>query len=166
MARISLLAGLLVVGVLMLPLSALAHGEAHDGTKAKKSAAPPEQKPWGIAGNAKNATRTIKIDMRDEMEYLPSLINVKQGETVRFDVRNSGRLLHELVIGTKEELKEHAELMKKFPEMEHDEPYMAHVPPGKVESIIWRFNRAGEFYFACLQPGHFEAGMVGKITVK
>jgi plastocyanin len=56
-------------------------------------------------------------------------------------------------------------LMKKFPNMEHDEPYMAHVEPGKQGTIVWHFNRAGEFDFACLLHGHYQAGMVGKIKV-
>ena len=58
-----------------------------------------------------------------------------------------------MVLGTPEELKEHAELMKKFPEMEHDEPHMAHVKPGKSGEIVWQFTKAGEFQFACLHPG-------------
>ena len=165
MVHTRLLASMLVAGSLTFSIAALAHGEAHEGAKTKKSTTAPEQKPWGIAGDPKKATRTIKIDMRDEMEYIPSLVTVKQGDTVRFEVNNSGRTMHELVIGTKAELEEHAALMKKFPEMEHEEAYMAHVPPGKTESIVWRFNRAGEFYFACLQPGHYEAGMVGKLIV-
>jgi uncharacterized cupredoxin-like copper-binding protein len=73
--------------------------------------------------------------------------------------------MHEMVIGTMKELKEHAEQMKKFPNMEHDEPYMAHVAPGKSEEIIWQFTKAGEFDFACLIAGHFDAGMMGKINV-
>ena len=67
---------------------------------------------------------------------------------------------------TKQVLDEHAALMQKFPNMEHDEPYMAHVPPGKTGEIVWTFNRAGEFDFACLIAGHYQAGMVGKIVVK
>ena len=165
MVHTRLLASMLVAGSLTFSIAALAHGEAQDGAKSKKSTAAPEQKPWGIAGDPKKAIRTIKIDMRDEMEYLPSLVTVKLGDNVRFEVKNSGRVMHELIIGTKAELQEHAALMKKFPGMEHDEPYMAHVPPGRTESIVWRFNRAGEFYYACLQPGHYEAGMVGKVIV-
>ena len=64
------------------------------------------------------------------------------------------------------QLKVHAEMMKKHPGMEHDEPYMAHVPPGKTGEIVWTFNRAGTFEFACLMAGHFEAGMIGRITVQ
>jgi uncharacterized cupredoxin-like copper-binding protein len=80
-------------------------------------------------------------------------------------VRNDGKVKHEMVIGTMEELKAHAEMMKKHPGMEHDEPYMAHVAPRKSETLIWQFTKAGTFYFGCLEPGHFEAGMVGKLEV-
>lgn len=80
-------------------------------------------------------------------------------------VHNSGQVMHEMVIGTKKELDEHAALMAKFPEMEHDEPYMTHVAPGKSGEIVWTFNRAGQFDFACLIAGHYQAGMTGKIIV-
>jgi uncharacterized cupredoxin-like copper-binding protein len=73
--------------------------------------------------------------------------------------------MHEIVIGTSAELVQHAEMMKKFPTMEHDEPYMAHVPPGQRGDIVWTFNRPGNFEFACLIAGHFEAGMRGTIRV-
>ena len=85
---------------------------------------------------------------------------------MRFVHRNAGKVLHEFVIGTKQELADHAALMRKYPGMEHDEPYMAHVAAGKTAEMIWTFNREGEFEFACLVPGHYEAGMVGKIVVK
>jgi uncharacterized cupredoxin-like copper-binding protein len=143
--------------------SAVAH-EKHD---AKKASAPvkKEQKPWGIAGDAKSAKRTIEIAMSDDMRFAPSNIEVKQGETVKFVVRNKGKVLHEMVIGDKKTLDEHAALMVKFPGMEHDEPYMAHVAAGKQGSLLWNFNRPGEFDFACLIAGHYQAGMVGKIKV-
>jgi uncharacterized cupredoxin-like copper-binding protein len=80
-------------------------------------------------------------------------------------VRNDGKVKHEMVIGTMEELKTHAEMMKKHPGMEHDEPHIAHVAPGKNETLVWQFTKAGTFYFGCLEPGHFEAGMVGQIRV-
>lgn len=140
-----------------------AHGEADH---AKKSAAViKEQKDWGIAGDAKAAKRTVEVKMLDSMRFSPDRLEVKQGETVRFVVRNDGKVMHEFVIGTKAENDEHAALMIKFPNMEHDAPYMAHVAPGKTGEIVWTFNRAGEFDFACLIAGHYQAGMVGKIVV-
>ena len=125
-----------------------------------------EQKPWGIAGEAQAVSRTIEIRMTDDMRFSPDRIDVKLGETVRLVAVNAGQVLHEIVIGTPEELKAHAELMKKHPNMEHDEPYMAHVDPGQRGEIVWTFNRPGTFEFACLIPGHFEAGMKGTIHVR
>ena len=86
--------------------------------------------------------------------------------TIRFVVANKGAVLHEMVLGTPQALKEHADLMKKHPGMEHEEPNMAHVKPGATGDIVWQFTKAGDFQFACLIPGHFDAGMVGKVAVK
>ncbi len=140
---------------------------AHENTprKAKTTALVKEQKDWGIAGDAKAAKRTITLTMNDSMRFTPDAITIKQGETIRFVVKNQGKQLHEMVIGTKKELDAHAALMVKFPKMEHDEPYMAHVGAGKSQDLVWTFNRAGEYDFACLIAGHYQAGMVGKISV-
>ena len=124
-----------------------------------------EQTDWGIAGDAKAAKRTVQISMLDSMRFSPDTITAKLGETIRFTMKNPGTLGHELVIGTQAALDEHAALMVKFPGMEHDEPYMAHVGAGHHGSIVWTFNRPGSFAFACPIPGHYQAGMVGKITV-
>jgi uncharacterized cupredoxin-like copper-binding protein len=141
---------------------ALAHGDAaHAGRKEVVK----EQKDWGIAGDAKAARRTLRFTMGDDMRFVPAQVQVREGETVRIVVKNAGRLMHEYVLGTPAELAEHAALMKKFPNMEHDEPYMIHVAPGKTGSIVWTFNRAGSFDFACLIPGHFDAGMKGTVVV-
>lgn len=124
-----------------------------------------EQKPWGIAGDREQVTRTIEIGMSDQMRFSPDQLQIKQGETIRFVHRNEGQLMHEFVLGTQADLDAHAAMMAKFPGMQHDEPYMAHVGPGQGGEIIWTFNRAGEFDFACLVAGHYQAGMVGKIRV-
>jgi uncharacterized cupredoxin-like copper-binding protein len=140
-----------------------AHGTA--GHVKKPQAVVKEQKAWGIAGDAKTAGRTVKISMTDDMRFTPDRLRFKLGETVRFIVDNDGIELHEFVIGTQSELDEHAALMAKFPGMEHDEPYMAHVEPGSRGEVVWTFNRAGEFGFACLIPRHYKSGMVGTISV-
>jgi uncharacterized cupredoxin-like copper-binding protein len=141
----------------------LAHGNEGHGTATM--AIKKEQKDWGIAGEAKNARRTIAVSMLDSMRFSPGKIEAKLGETIRFTVKNKGKVMHEFVIGTAKENDEHAALMLKFPNMEHDEPYMAHVPPGKTGTIVWTFNQPGDFEFACLVAGHYQAGMRGKITV-
>lgn len=152
---------LLMLGLSVACGRVFAHaGNAHGAQQAKK-----EQKAWGIAGDTKKVRRTIAIRMTDQMRFDPDRLSVRLGETVRLRVRNDGRMLHELVLGTKEELDAHAQLMLKFPDMEHDEAHMVHVPPGRSGELVWCFNRAGEFYYACLIAGHYQAGMVGRITV-
>ncbi|QJW84488.1 cupredoxin family protein [Ramlibacter terrae] len=127
---------------------------------------PVEATPFGQEGDPKRVTRTIRVGMNDRMRFDPATINVRKGETVRFVVANRGAVLHEMVLGTAQALKEHAEMMKKHPGMEHDEPSMAHVKPGATGDIVWQFTQSGEFQFACLVPGHFEAGMVGTLVVR
>jgi uncharacterized cupredoxin-like copper-binding protein len=154
-----------VVLAAVVGLSAAAWGHSDEDHKKKAGPVKQEQKEWGIAGDKKNAKKTIEVGMADNMRFTPDRIEVHQGETVRFVVRNKGQQMHEFVIGTKAENDKHAELMMKFPNMEHDEPYMAHVPPGKTGEIVWTFNRAGDFAFACLIAGHYQAGMVGQVKV-
>lgn len=120
----------------------------------------------GKPGDAKGITRTIEVVMNDEMRYAPASIQVKRNETIRFIVKNAGQIKHEMVLGTDKDLKAHAAVMQKHPEMEHDDPNAVAVEPGKTGELIWTFTRAGSFKFACLVPGHFEAGMVGKLTVQ
>ena len=119
----------------------------------------------GKSGDPKKVTRTIEVGMNDTMRFSPANIAVKSGETIRFIVKNNGKIKHEMVIGTVKELKEHAALMRKFPEMEHADPNQVSVEPGKTGEMIWQFTRAGKVDFACLQPGHYEAGMKGLVTV-
>ena len=154
-----------LLAVLITGASTLAF--AHSDAAHAKKAGPvkKEQKEWGIAGEAKAVTRTITLNMSDNMRFTPDKIDVKQGDTIKFVIKNAGKVMHEMVIGTKKDLDEHAALMLKFPGMEHEEPYMAHVAPGKTGEIVWTFNKPGSFDFACLIAGHYQAGMVGKITV-
>jgi uncharacterized cupredoxin-like copper-binding protein len=119
----------------------------------------------GKPGVASKVARTITMDMADTMRFSVSKVTAKQGETIRFVVRNSGKVKHEMVLGTEKELKEHYEIMKKNPEMEHADANMVTVAPGKIGEIIWQFTKAGKVDFACLQPGHYDAGMKGFVTV-
>lgn len=120
----------------------------------------------GQAGDASKVSQTIKIDMNDRMRFTPSEISVNTGDTVQFIITNSGKVPHEMVIGSVKELKEHAEMMSKMPNMQHDDPNMISFNSGKRGELIWQFTEAGVVDFACLLPGHMEAGMVGKVEVK
>jgi uncharacterized cupredoxin-like copper-binding protein len=124
-----------------------------------------EETAIGKPGVAAKVNRTITIEMNDSMRYTPADVQVKQGETIRFVVKNVGKVKHELSLGTQQELLEHLEQMKKFPDMEHDEPNKITLAPGKQGEIIWQFTKAGPVNFACLMPGHYEAGMKGVVRV-
>ena len=149
------------VGLAMATTAAISYaGPGHAGGHGDTHASQ-----LGKPGDLKEVSRTIEISMNDTMRYSPANIAVKRGETIRFVVKNDGKIKHEMVLGTVKELKEHAALMRKFPEMEHADPNQVSVEPGKTGEMIWQFSRAGKVVFACLQPGHYEAGMVGKVTV-
>jgi len=119
----------------------------------------------GQPGVPAKVTRTVVVDMKDDMRFHSSIFSVKQGETIRFVAKNSGKVKHEMVLGTAKDLKDHYEVMKKNPEMEHEDANMVTVAPGKEGEIIWQFTSAGKVDFACLQPGHFDAGMKGLVNV-
>ena len=156
---------LLIATLLAFAGSALAHGDKPHAAKAQDYSKA-EETPFGRAADPKKAKRTIKVEMNDQMRFVPAEITVKRGEVVRFTPVNKGQVMHEMVLGTMNDLKAHAEMMKKHPGMEHDEPHMAHVAPGKAGEMGWQFTKAGEFFYGCLVPGHFEAGMIGKVIVK
>lgn len=131
------------------------HGEHTHGSSA-----------IGKPGDPNKASRTVNVSMSDNMRFSPQSISVKRGEVIKFNVTNAGKVKHEMVIGSVSELQEHAKMMQKFPEMEHAEPNQVTVDPGKSGVIVWQFDTAGKVDFACLQPGHFEAGMKGEVMVK
>lgn len=120
----------------------------------------------GRPGDPASVSRTIEVSMNDTMRFDPAEMKFRAGDTVRFVVRNEGRIRHEMVIGSVDELKEHAEMMRKMPGMQHAEANMISLAPGESGELVWQFNNAGAFDFACLVPGHLEAGMTGKIAVE
>lgn len=153
----------------LLPGLALAAGEhgTHGGHDDHDMASM-QQNMHGVGrpGTAAEVNRTIEVVMSDDMRFSPAQIEVKAGETVRFFVKNKGKLAHELVIGNLASLQEHAEMMRQMPNMQHGEPNMISLQPGQMGGLIWTFDQAGTVDFACLIPGHMEAGMKGSIKVE
>ena len=133
------------------------HSAAHGDSK---------NMPIGQVGNPDQIQRRIEIDMQDNMRFTPDSIKVKQGDTVLFVIQNSGSVKHEFVLGHPKELLAHNEFMKTHPDIEHDEDNMVTVQPGATAELIWQFTSSGTVYFACLQPGHYDAGMKGQIAVR
>jgi uncharacterized cupredoxin-like copper-binding protein len=123
----------------------------------------------GQPGDPKKPARTVAVIMTDDdgaMRYSPDRLDVKKGEQVRFVIQNKGVLKHEFTLASVEDNNKHAVLMQKYPDMEHDDPNAKSVDPGKTAEILWRFSKTGTFEFACLIPGHREAGMYGTVAVK
>jgi len=156
----------LLAALLLVSFAAAGHEDKDPSDKPRYDYSKARETPFGKPFDPRKAKREIAIDMSDTMRYSPAQVVVKRGESVRFLARNRGQQVHEMVLGTRKELEEHAEMMRKHPGMEHDEPYMIHVAPGRIGQIGWQFTKAGEFYYGCLVPGHFEAGMVGHIVVR
>ena len=150
-----------------LPAFVQSHESAqHQQARPASSGVATQAYDWGSQGQPGKVSRTVRVEMSDSMRFAPAHLDVRRGETIRFVIHNEGKLMHEMVIGNEAQLKAHAELMRKHPAMEHDEPYMAHVAPGMSEEILWTFTSPGEFMYGCLVAGHFEAGMQGRITVR
>ena len=139
-----------------LALAGGKHAGGHDDDHAMAYGAPSE---------AAQVSRVIEVQAADNMRYTPAAITVRRGETVKFVVKNTGKLPHEFVLGNAQSLKEHAEVMRRYPDMEHDDPNMVKMAPGGTGNLIWKFTRAGTVEFACLIPGHYEAGMKGRSRV-
>jgi len=151
-----------VVTVLLFAMPTLVSAQAHED-HAKFSAGQP--------GDPNKPARTIHVLMRDDgneqnMRFEPALITVRKGEQIRFLLENGGTESHEFMLATVAENRKHAQLMKKFPEMEHDDPNAKRLAMSERGELLWRFTKVGQFEFACLIPGHYEAGMHGKIIVK
>ena len=123
----------------------------------------------GEPGDPKRPARVVLVTMREgdgKMLFSPNRLEVRLGEQVRFILTNVGHLDHEFMIATPEENVKHAELMKKFPDMEHDDANGKTVKTKQKGELLWRFTKRGTFEFACLIPGHYESGMYGAIVVK
>ncbi|WP_428420455.1 cupredoxin domain-containing protein [Methylibium sp.] len=156
---------LLAISLVALGSAAFAHGDDDHAKTAGGHVDGGHASALGKPGDPKKVTRTVEITMSDAMRFSPPSVAVKRNETIRFMLKNQGKVKHEMVLGTIKELKEHAALMLKFPEMEHADPNQASVEAGKTGELVWQFTKTGTFDFACLQPGHYEAGMKGQVVV-
>ena len=143
---------------------------------------------FGEPGKASEVDRTIEIVMKENF-YEPESISVKAGETVRFKIVNQGELVHEFNIGTRLMHMAHQKEMELMVDhgvleadrinhermkmdmgggktMEHDDPNSVLLEPGESGEIIWKFTKATELEFACNVPGHYDAGMMGRLHFK
>jgi uncharacterized cupredoxin-like copper-binding protein len=149
------------LGLSLILISVVSPLLAHEGHHLGFSAGEP--------GDPKKPSRTIKVTMLEDgkkMLFEPSVIEVRRGEQIRFVITNGGTWDHEFMLASKADNRKHAEVMKKNSDMEHDDPNAKRLAPFNTGELVWRFTQLGEFEFACLIPGHLEAGMHGKVIVK
>jgi len=143
---------------------------AHSSSPDKEAHAPGNSEhvetPFGVTGKPGPDVKAVTVEMNDDMEFKPSVLHIRPGDTVRFVVKNEGEVLHEMVLGRVEDLAEHKKQMENMPDMKHGQPYMTHVKAGETGEILWKFTKPGTFEYACLLPGHYESGMKGTIYVQ
>ena len=124
----------------------------------------------GMPGKAVNISQTIEILMKEtddgDMIFVPNSITTKKNQTVRLVIKNVGELEHEFVLDDHEGIAKHKlEMERAEGEMKHNDPNALRLEPNKDGSIVWKFTKDGNFEFACLIPGHYEAGMKGDVSV-
>jgi len=115
-----------------------------------------------ITGKESDVARTVEVSTSDDMRFTPGKLDVKQGETIKFVVKNVGQIRHEFAIGDRASQRAHALMMKKVPNMKHeDDPTTVVVQPGQTKTVVWKFDKkpASPLEIACHEPGHYEAGM-------
>ncbi|OWV92738.1 copper oxidase [Rhizobium sp. R72] len=151
----------LALAIAALATPALASGN-HAGGHGEKMAV-------GDPGDKAKVTQTIRVTMKEtddgKMLFQPAVFKVRKDQTVKISIKNAGQSDHEFVLDREDKIMEHKKVMENFPEMEHADPNSIRLAAGESGEIIWTFTTDGEFKFACLIPGHFEAGMHGDVTV-
>lgn len=120
----------------------------------------------GEPGHAGHVNRTIQIEASDSMRFIPSYLEVRQGETIRFVIHNTGKVRHEFSLGSHAALMEHQAMMMQNPAMVHQEAGKVTLDPGARGEVLWHFSGAGTVEFACQMPGHWAAGMHGDVEVR
>ena len=158
--------------LLLASFEAAGAGQGHDhGDHSPNQNHPaPSEFSAGRPGNPARVKRTIRVRALDTMRFEPSPIRVRRGENVRLRVTNAGRLPHEAVIGSPAEQEAHEAEMQGMQNpgapREHHHPNAASLAPGATRDLVWQFEKPGGFEIGCHLPGHYRAGMVGRIIVR
>ena len=141
----------------------------------------------GSKGKENEVSRIIKVVMYDNY-YEPSSFQIKAGETIKFEVENAGKLVHEFNIANKMMHLKHQPEMEKMVEnkillvdtidkvkmkkmskidksMGHSHSNSVLLEPKQKGDIIWKFDNAINIEVACNVPGHYQAGMIAKVDI-
>ena len=140
--------------------------DAPSGIKGLRMAPPaPVEESYGRPGDTSQPNRSINIEINDKLRVAPAEVSVKQGETIKFIVKNSTKTLQRMALGTLGELKERATMLKQFPKMEMNQPNLVQVKPGESAELLWQFTQAGTFNFGCAAQACLEPTAIGKVVV-
>lgn len=121
---------------------------------------------FGEPADVSEADRTIRIEGNNELQWEPITVDVAAGETIAFEVVNVGTVRHDFFLGPEEAQEEHeAEMAQMAGEMMHDDPNAITIEPDATGTLAWMFTEPGTVLYGCHEPGHYDAGMVGTITV-
>jgi uncharacterized cupredoxin-like copper-binding protein len=161
----SLLAGLVVLGLVAAACGGDSGSDGHAGDQGGHDQGSAEGSVMGEVADASEADQTIKVVMLDELAYDPASLVVQEGETVTFEVVNEGQATHEFVLGDKAYQDMHEEEMSGGGHGQMSENALT-LGAGESGSLTWRFTQSGEVLYGCHEPGHYEGGMVGTITVE
>jgi Cu+-exporting ATPase len=155
--RISEYAYLVGIAVVALAIGAAALFFARESmaTPSAMGVVAPATRPVGSA---------IKIETTDALRFIPAQVSVNAGDTVAFEITNSGVLPHEFFVGTPAEQQAHEAEMSGGSNM-MDEPNAVAVPAGGTARLVYTFDQPGTLEYGCHVPGHYAGGMVGTITV-
>jgi len=148
-----------LVAFSVVPFVTYAHGDEDHGKKDYS---------FGTPAKESDATRTIAVKASDDMKFTPSELTVKQGETIKFLVTNTGQLVHEFNVGDVPSQRAHALMMEKMPDMHHEgDPTVLTLKPGETKSLVWSFNKrpTAPIEIACQEVGHYKQGMKIKVTL-
>lgn len=141
-----------------------ASGASHPGM-SMGSEQPMDIGALGLPADAATADQTIRITASDQLAFDPATVAARVGETITFEIENTGTTAHEFVLGSPEYQTQHQQEMASGAMEMQDEPNVVEIPAGTSASLTWKFTEAGTTRFGCHEPGHFAGGMVGDITV-
>ena len=120
---------------------------------------------FGEPADPANADRDFEIATTDDLVSIPADLTVKAGETITFRIVNEGTIAHDFTLGDETTQDRHEQEMAEVG-MEHDQPNAVTVAAGETKELTWTFVQPGTVLVGCHQPGHYDAGMKGLITVE
>jgi len=121
---------------------------------------------FGEPADPATADRTIEIVTTNDLVFNPADLTATAGETITFRIVNDGTIIHDVTLGDEATQEEHAEEMAEMAGMANDQPNAMTIAAGETKELTWTFTQPGTVLIGCYQPGHYDAGMKGQITVE